>query len=118
MSNTSLLGAFGGQDSSSLMFRNRVINGAMEICQRYAVNTNVALGAAAYIVDRFAAREATPANANAQWSTVAPDGFSNSLAYLISATGTPTTNDVAGIEHKIEGLNVVDLLGAQQPQNP
>ncbi len=96
-------------DSAPLSYRNRIINGGMQVCQRYAVNTNVGLGGAAYIVDRFAAREATPASANAQWSTVAPSGFTNSLAYLITATGTPTTNDIAGIEHKIEGLNVADL---------
>jgi hypothetical protein len=96
-------------DSAPLSYRNRIINGGMQVCQRYAVNTNVGLGSAAYIVDRFAVREATPASANAQWSTVAPSGFTNSLAYLITATGTPTTNDIAGIEHKIEGLNVADL---------
>ena len=118
MSNTALLGSYGGQGNSSLMFRNKVINGAMEICQRYAVNTNVTLGAPAYVVDRFVAREATPASANAQWSTVAPDGFANSLAYLITATGTPTTNDIAGIEHKIEGLNVVDLAWGTAAAKP
>ena len=118
MSNTSLLGSFGGQAGDALMFRNKVINGAMEICQRYAVNTNVTLGAPAYVVDRFVAREATPASANAQWSTVAPDGFANSLAYLITATGTPTTNDIAGIEHKIEGLNVVDLAWGTAAAKP
>lgn len=41
MSNTSLLGSYGDNSGSALMFRNRIINGDMRINQRYALNTEV-----------------------------------------------------------------------------
>lgn len=40
MSNTSLLGAYGNSSGDGFMFRNRIINGSMQINQRYAFETN------------------------------------------------------------------------------
>ena len=40
MTNTNLLGAYGGQAGDALMFRNRIINGGMQVNQRYAFQTD------------------------------------------------------------------------------
>jgi len=44
MSNTALLGSYGAQDSSSLMFRNRIINGGMDVWQRATSASGVGQG--------------------------------------------------------------------------
>ena len=109
MSNTSLLGSFGGQAGESLMFRNRIINGDMRIDQRNAGTQSNTVGTQ-YHVDRWNYLGTTASKFTIQKSAVAPSGFTSSLlltsssAYAISGTA-----DWLALRHYIEGFNVADL---------
>lgn len=109
MSNTALLGSYGGQDNSSLLFRNKVINGDMRIDQRNA-GTQSNTVATQYHVDRWNYLGTTASKFTIQKSAVAPSGFTSSLlltsssAYAISGTA-----DWLALRHVIEGFNVADL---------
>lgn len=110
MSNTSLLGSYGGQAGDALMFRNRILNGAMVIDQRNSGAT--VANANGYVVDRFfnGYFGGTTGRFSAQRSTTAPAGFSNSLLLTTTtAQASLGANDGLGIIQHIEGFNVSDL---------
>jgi hypothetical protein len=115
MSNTSLLGSYGGLGESSLMFRNRVINGDMRIDQRAT-----ATGAhAAFTVDRWAVNKSDDATVTWAQNTDAPSSFGYSLRQTI------TTADVSigaaqynGIEHRVEGFNIADFAWGTAAAKP
>ena len=115
MSNTNLLGSFGGQAGDALMFRNKVINGSMTIDQRNAdAAITYTAGNSAYPVDRFTASlfGATYSGnvMSAQLVSDAPAGFTNSLRITALQNVTFDSNKLgAFITHKIEGFNVADL---------
>jgi hypothetical protein len=92
--------------SDSLMFRNRLINGAMNVWQRGTGATSTA--ASAYsTVDRWCGALGTTNLTLSQSSTVpANTGFQNSLQI---ATSTSTASTPL-IEQRIEYLNVTDFL--------
>jgi hypothetical protein len=93
----------------SSVMRNRIINGAMVIDQRNA-GASVTVGTGAFGVDRFRSSEVTDGTATAQQSTIAPNGFSNSLLYTVTGTDASLgSTQYASIEQRIEGFNVADL---------
>lgn len=104
MSNTSLLGSYGGQAGDALMFRNRIINGDMRIDQRNAGNaqTITAAASAAYCVDRW---QAFCAGANVTAQRVAGSS-GNQYALRLTGLAGNTTTEVA---QRIESLNCYDL---------
>jgi hypothetical protein len=93
-------------------FRNRIINGGMQIDQRGGgASVTVNAGTNFYAVDRWpASGEAADGVFTVQRSSVVPAGFTNSLLVTV------TTADAAigatqryFVEQKIEGFNVADL---------
>lgn len=123
MSNTSLLGSYGAQDSSSLMFRNRIINGSMTIDQRNA-GANAGLGGntEVFITDRF---KVARAGGTATLSTIrqvttisgetnfdgafaAPAGFTHALKVQIGTAQAVGTTFETEIKHSLEGFNGAD----------
>lgn len=102
MSNTSLLGSYGGQDNSSLLFRNLLVNGACAIDQRNAGANQTITAAAniAYTVDRW---YAYCTGANVVGARVASTG-----AYQFTGAAS-----VTGINfgQRIEAANSAHLAG-------
>lgn len=91
-------------------FRNRIINGAMEIDQRNAGASITLDGSGVYPVDRWRCDEASDGAAAGQQVSDAPAGFVNSLRITTTtADATLTTNQYLGINHFIEGFNTADL---------
>lgn len=93
-------------------FRNRIINGAMEIDQRnggsaVTINNTFAL----YTVDRFLAENNSGGGTfTVQQSTDVPTGFKNSLVVTVTAVDSSLgATDRSYINHRIEGNNIADL---------
>lgn len=102
---------FGG---AALGFRNKIINGAMLVSQRYGITEY--LNANGYSLDRFNTRlfGTTTGVFKVQQVTDAPTGFGYSLKMTCTTAQAGINNVTAtsggfGITHGIEGLNVVDL---------
>lgn len=99
-------------DSGSLSgFRNRIINGAMEISQRgtsFAAVANVT-----YTLDRFLWGQSGTGVVTITQSTDVPnDTFQNSLKVDVTTADTSiAAGDFALINQKVEGYNVRDLIG-------
>lgn len=109
MSNTSLLGSYGAQDNSSLLFRNKVINGDMRIDQR---NSGAAVTTEAYCLDRWRTLMSTATVFSAQQnagSITPPVGYSNYLGCTVTNVVTPTAAQRWSIQQAVEGFNVADL---------
>ena len=95
--------------SNPVNFRNRIINGDMEIDQRNA-GASVTIGTGAlYTVDRWFAQGSVTSKFTAQQSSTAPTGFINSLLFTSSAATTPSSSDYYYFAQSIEGLNCTDL---------
>ena len=94
--------------SSSMGFKNRIINGAMVIDQRNA-GASVSLSSGNYPVDRTLGQIAQGSGHTAQRSTSAPAGFINSLLVTIGTGASPSAGSVSRIYQSIEGLNISDL---------
>jgi hypothetical protein len=94
--------------NASLGFKNRIINGQMQIDQRNngaTVNQTVA-----YPVDRFYQIMVGGGVLTSQRSTTAPAGFTNSiLATVSTADASIASGDYYGIGHRIEGFNTADF---------
>ena len=92
-------GAFG--------FKNRVINGAMTISQRYGT----AASTATYVLDRFANNSNVGGLTYQQnLNTIGgPVGFTNYMGCYVSTTKTLGSGDYELIDHVIEGYNIADL---------
>lgn len=87
--------------------RNKIINGAMEIDQR---NAGAAVAnSGGYSVDRWADNYAGSGRYSAQRSTVAPNGFVNSLLHTVTTAVTAAATDVYQIFQPVEGTNAADL---------
>jgi hypothetical protein len=94
-------------------FKNRIINGAMVIDQRYAgAAGSVAINTAPYSVDRWmvfgnvAAKFTYQQNAG---SVTPPTGFTNYLGITSSSAYTVGAGETFGIFQSIEGFNTADL---------
>ena len=94
-------------DAGSLGYRNKIINGAMQIDQRNA-GASVS-GNGDFPVDRFRAFQNTSATYTAQRSTTAPSNYSNSLLFTVGSAASATAAQYAGIETRLEGFNVADI---------
>ena len=94
--------------SNPVNFRNRIINGNMQIDQR---NNGASVTADnTYSVDRFLFRETTDGTASIQQSTTAPTNFINSILFTVTGTDSSlSSNQYAAIQQRIEGFNVSDL---------
>jgi hypothetical protein len=101
---TSRLDTVGASDGA-LSNRNLIINGAMEIDQRYGgAGPNTVTGGD-HNVDRFGMYYSGNAYSTQQ-STTAPDGFKNSLLMTVTGTSTPVYSFFG---QRIEGLNSAQL---------
>jgi len=97
-------------DTSSLGFRNRIINGDCRIDQR---NSGAGVGANNnFPIDRWQARASATGKYNAQrnaGSVTPPSGFTNYLGATSLTAWSLTSGDYAAFEHRIEGFNVADF---------
>ena len=92
-------------------FKNRIINGAMAIDQRYA-GTASASSLSGYLVDRWSIAQSTTGKLIAQQnagSVTPPTGFTNYLGVTSQSAYTAGTNDFYAIIQSIEGYNIADL---------
>ena len=113
-----MLGGLAYEDSSALHQvrsgrKNMIINGAMNICQRFPKNTanNINNATHTYHVDRFKAYESTNGILQAEWiDTDAPPNFHYSLFYHPATTDTSISdNQFAFISQVIELENIRHL---------
>ena len=89
-------------------FKNRIINGGMQIDQRNA-GAVVTPVSATYTLDRWNASVTQPSKLAFQQVTDAPAGANNSLKVSVAAQYSPILTDIFTVYQAIEGNNVVDL---------
>jgi len=113
-----MLGGLAYEDSSALHQvrsgrKNIIINGAMNICQRFAAGAanNINNATHTYHVDRFKAYESTDGILQGEWSTDAPPGFYNSLFYHPATTDTTLANGQFAFISQVIELNNIRHLG-------
>jgi hypothetical protein len=98
--------------STTTGFKNRLINGEMDIDQRNA-GASVTLGVGGgngYPADRWYVENFTDGTATVQQVADAPAGFSNSIRYTVTATDTSLASDQSVfIQQRVEGFNSADL---------
>jgi hypothetical protein len=94
-------------------FRNRIINGQMQIDQRNAGATVNQINGA-FNLDRWSGNSYNGGGATGKFSVgqsgTAPTGFSNSLLVTSLSASATTTSDIYNIEQKIEGFNFADFM--------
>lgn len=89
-------------------FRNRIINGSMDIAQRGTSGT--ILSTSGYqSVDRWGTRGTTGSGHTFAQVTDAPTGFISSAKVTVGTGGTPAAGDLNYIYQAIEGYNVMDF---------
>jgi hypothetical protein len=88
-------------------FKNRIINGEMDIDQR---NGGAAVTADTYCPDRWRVEEVTDGAFSAQQVADAPAGFVNCLKWTVTtADASLGATQYANVRQGIEGFNVADL---------
>jgi hypothetical protein len=110
--------AFSNEGVGGFSFRNKIINGAMEIDQR---NSGSAVTISdQYTLDRWSAYENTDGSFTVQRSTDAPTGFSNSLlASITGADSSLTTNQqMIPCRQWLEGTMIEDLAWGTASAKP
>lgn len=100
--------SLGAGNASS--FKNRIINGGMDIAQRSTSALTVNTSGQTYAVDRFFCDRANGYSntATAQQVADAPAGFVRSLRYTAGTAETPTSAMYSNMSQYIEGYNVED----------
>ena len=100
-----------GAGNASIM-KNRIINGAMVIDQRYG-GASVSPAASQYTLDRWqAVMNAASAKYSVQQnagSVTTPTGFSNYLGATSLGAYTVAAGEIMAIQQTIEGFNIADL---------
>ena len=100
-----------GSTEQSLVFKNRIINGAMVIDQRNAgASTTPANGT--YTLDRWQAYQSTASKYSLQQnagSITPPVGFSNYLGVTSLSAYSVASGDYYLIQQRIEGFNFSDM---------
>jgi len=94
--------------SSSMGFKNRIINGDMRIDQRNN-GASVTPTDAQYTIDRWNAGLTQASKFSVQRSTVAPAGFTNSLLVTSLSAYSVAAGDLFRVSQYIEGFNAADL---------
>jgi hypothetical protein len=105
--------------SGSQGFKNKIINGAMMIDQRYAGAANTPT-ASIYTLDRWrvpttaakiSVQQMNGANTSASnyEASSAPTGFTNSIKVTTTTANTPNAGDYFGVNQLVEGYNCADL---------
>lgn len=92
-------------------FKNRIINGAMQIDQRNAGAAKTSL-TSQYLVDRwiFAADVGGKFTFQQNYGSVTPPaGFSNYSGFYVASAYTPSGNEISVYQQAIEGFNFADL---------
>jgi hypothetical protein len=98
------------QYNSYYSFKNRIINGAMDIDQRNAgASVGTGSGNDVYTLDRWQAVYGANNKYTIQRSTTTAAGFINSLLVTSSAATATSAGDIYHIGQTIEGFNVSDL---------
>lgn len=92
----------------SMMFRNKLINGAMLIDQRNSGASKTPVDGE-YTLDRWRTGASAASKFSVQQVSTAPVGFSNSLQCTSLSAYAVTTNDNFEIFQYIEGFNTFDL---------
>jgi hypothetical protein len=108
---------YGGTDTSEYLvpvtaFKNRIINGAMQIDQRNAgASVTINTSSRTYTLDRFLGQGTTSSGVfTVQRSTTAPAGFTNSLlATVTTIDSSLAAGDIYTLAQDIEGFNCADL---------
>jgi hypothetical protein len=93
-------------------FKNRIINGAMQIDQRNAGASVTYTTIQKFIADRFSVEKSNLSTlvATAQVVSDAPSGFINSLKTTITtAESSGASSNFVGADQRIEGYNFVDF---------
>jgi hypothetical protein len=93
-----------------ISFKNRIINGAMVISQRYGT-TNTAVGTGGYVIDRWSNYKQSSTGAySVQQSSASPvAGFTYSNLITITTASNDTGSTVNSAQQYIEGNNCADL---------
>lgn len=96
--------------STTTGFKNRLINGEMDIDQRNNGASVTVTNDVAYVIDRFrSVALGTSLGFSTARSTTAPSGFTNSLLATVTTAKSPASTDQARVNQSIEGFNVADL---------
>lgn len=91
-------------------FKNRIINGGMDIAQRGAGPIALVSGANGFGPDRFCGFFTVPSVvATIAQSSDAPTGFTNSALFTVSTGAVPSATTYASIFQRIEGYLTSDL---------
>lgn len=97
--------------AGALSFRNKIINGKMEISQRGAGFPNIT---DSYTLDRWLFSKSGAHTVTVSMSNYVPPNneFQNSLrVYVTTASASIAANEYAHVIQRIEGINVRDLIG-------
>jgi hypothetical protein len=97
---------------SSSVFRNRILNGAMQIDQRNAGASVTNIAGTVYCVDRWGISGTVATKFTAQQnagSVTPPTGFKNYLGITSSSAYTVGAAEIFLVRQPIEGFNVADL---------
>ena len=98
--------------TGQLSHRNKVINGAMNICQR-GTSQNTISSSGYYIADRFHINMVNVGSfrTNLFQSSQSPDGFNNSLGVSIGSgtAGAIASDERVSLEYRIEAQDLQDL---------
>lgn len=89
-------------------FKNRIINGAMQIDQRNA-GASVTPTVAGYTLDRWRAALSQTSKYSVQQSSTAPSGFTNSALITSLSAYTVGASESFRFEQFVEGFNASDL---------
>lgn len=96
-------------------FRNRLINGDMQVSQVNGA-TAVTPTAAAYVVDQWKATLSQASKLTFQQVADAPAGFKYSLKVSVAVQYAPIATDAFTVAQPVEGQNLIDLaLGSAAP---
>jgi hypothetical protein len=93
-------------------FKNRIINGAMQIDQRFSGSANTPTTSGTYTIDRWksinsqASKITYQRNAN---SITPPAGYSNYFGLTVASNVNPASTDYFGFEQPIETYNLSDI---------
>jgi hypothetical protein len=93
---------------SSSVFRNRILNGAMQIDQRNA-GASVTPTNGQYTLDRWQVGHTQTSKFSVQQSSTAPVGFTKSLLVTSLSAYSVLSSDSFTVQQMIEGYNVADL---------